>query len=167
MRAMQGYPELPQLWEKWCDNMIQQHHFKPTTHEPCLYTGIWRGGKCYFKQQVDDFEFVTPSIELANSFYDAIDDHLSMPIKRQGLVTLFNGIDILQTRHYIKLSAETYIEKMGAKYLEVWRKEVQMMAERPPPILTHESFLKAFNMAVGDKDTLIQKELQDRYKLGY
>ncbi len=44
-RAMQGHPESPRLWEKWCDKMIQQHQFKPTTHEPCLYTGIWKGEK--------------------------------------------------------------------------------------------------------------------------
>ena len=82
MRAMQGHPESPRLWEKWCNNMIKQHKFKPTTHKLCLYTGIWQGGKCYFKQQVDDFDFATPSIELATSFYNAIDDHLSMPIKQ-------------------------------------------------------------------------------------
>eukprot|EP00804_Cyclotella_cryptica_P016569 CCRYP_020523-RA/>CCRYP_020523-RA protein AED:0.25 eAED:0.37 QI:0/0/0/1/1/1/2/0/309 len=108
-----------------------------------------------------------PSITLATSFYDAIDDHLSMPIKRQGLVSLFNGIDVLQSRHYIKLSAETYIKKMGAKYLDMWHKEVQMMAERPLPIPTNESFLKAFNGAVGTVDDKIQKELQQRFGFGY
>jgi hypothetical protein len=79
-RAMQGHPESPRLWEKWCDKMIQHHQFKPTTHKPCLYTGIWHGKKCYFKRQVDGFEFAAPSIHLATSFYDAIDDHLSMTI---------------------------------------------------------------------------------------
>jgi hypothetical protein len=166
-RAMQGHPESPRLWEKWCDKMIQEHHFTPTTHEPCLYTGIWQGEKCYFKRQVDDFEFATSSISLANSFYDAIDDHLTMPIKRQGLVTLFNGVDILQSRNYIKISAETYIEKMGSKYLEMWHKEVQMMAERPLPIPTHESFLKAFHADTGNPDVKVQKELQQRFKFGY
>ena len=166
-RAMQGHPESPRHWEKWCDKMIQQHHFTPTTHEPCLYTGIWHGEKCYFKRQVDDFEFATSSVSLANSFYDAIDDHLTMPIKRQGLVTLFNGVDILQSRNYIKISAETYIEKMGSKYLEMWHKEVQMMAERPLPIPTHESFIKAFNADSGNPDVKIQKELQQWFKFGY
>eukprot|EP00804_Cyclotella_cryptica_P012200 CCRYP_009883-RA/>CCRYP_009883-RA protein AED:0.21 eAED:0.21 QI:0/-1/0/1/-1/1/1/0/337 len=166
-RAMQGHPESPRLWEKWCDNVIKQHHFTPTMHEPCLYTGIWHGKKCYFKRQVDDFEFGTSSVSLANSFYDAIDDHLTMTIKRQGLVTLFNGVDILQSRNYIKISAETYIEKMGAKYLDMWHKEVQMMAERPLPIPTNESFIKAFNADSGNPDVKIQKELQQRFKFGY
>ncbi|KAL7476365.1 hypothetical protein ACHAW6_002234 [Cyclotella cf. meneghiniana] len=38
---------------------------------------------------------------------------------------------------------------MGAKYLEIGHKEVQMMAEQPLPIPTHESFLKNFNSAIG------------------
>jgi hypothetical protein len=49
MRAMQGHPESPRLWEKWCDNMVKTLKFKPTTHEPCLYFGYLRGHKCYFK----------------------------------------------------------------------------------------------------------------------
>ena len=167
MRARQGHPESPRLGEKWCDKMIKQHNFKPTTHEPCLYTGLWLGEKCYFKRQVDDFEFAAPSMQLAHSFYDAIDDHLTMPIKRQGIVTLFNGIDIQQSRHYIKISAETYIEKMGAKYLELWHKEVPLMAERPLPIPTHESFVKNFHNTVGDNDPDMLRALQQRYHFGY
>ena len=31
MRAMQGHPELPRLWEKWCDKMVKDLKFKPTT----------------------------------------------------------------------------------------------------------------------------------------
>ena len=167
MRAMQGHPESPRLWEKWCDKMIKSHQFKPTTHEPCLYTGIWHGEKCYFKRQVDDFEFAAPSSKLAHLFYDAIDDHLTMPIKRQGLVTLFNGIDIQQTRHYIKISAETYIEKMGSKYLELWHKEVPLTTERPLPIPTHGTFLKTFHSAVGDDNPNTVATLQQKYSFGY
>ena len=147
--------------------MIKTHNFQPTTHEPCLYKGIWQGEQCYFKPQVDDFEFATPSMKLAHSFYDAIDDHLTMPIKRQGLVTLFNGVDILQSRHYIKMSAETYIEKMGAKYLEMWHKEVPLMTERPLPMPSHDSFLKTFHSAVGDADQGTQSALQKRFNFGY
>ncbi|KAL7489456.1 hypothetical protein ACHAW6_015066 [Cyclotella cf. meneghiniana] len=90
--------------------MIKEHNFKPTTHEPCLYSGIWHGEKCYFKQQGDNFEFTATSVTLAHN----------IPIKRHGLVTLFNGVNVLQTRYYIKLSAETYIQKMGSKYLSMW-----------------------------------------------
>eukprot|EP00804_Cyclotella_cryptica_P028043 CCRYP_003898-RC/>CCRYP_003898-RC protein AED:0.34 eAED:0.35 QI:0/-1/0/1/-1/1/1/0/486 len=167
MRAMQGHPESPRLWEKWCDKMIKTHHFTPTTHEPCLYTGIWHGEKCYFKRQVDDLSLQRQQYNWRTCFYDAIDDHLTMPIKRQGMVTLFNGIDVLQSRYYIKLSAETYIEKMGSKYLELWHKEVPLTAERPLPIPTHETFLKNFHNAIGDNNPDSAKILQQKYHFGY
>eukprot|EP00804_Cyclotella_cryptica_P003795 CCRYP_008951-RA/>CCRYP_008951-RA protein AED:0.18 eAED:0.18 QI:0/0/0/1/0/0.5/2/0/368 len=166
MRTMQGHPKSPRLWEKWCNNMVKSHNFKPTTHEPCLYSGIWNGEKCNFKRQVDHFEFATPSMKLVYAFYNAIDD-LSMPIKRQGMVTLFNGIDVLQLRYYIKISAETYIEKMGAKYLEMWHTEVRMIAERPLLIPTHESFPKTFHTTVGNNYPLVLQDLLNRFKFGY
>ncbi|KAL7474540.1 hypothetical protein ACHAW6_000511 [Cyclotella cf. meneghiniana] len=145
MWAMQG-PESPRLWGN---------------------AGIWQGEKCYFTRQVDDFKFAAPSMKLAHSFYDAIDDHLSLPIKQQGMVTLFNGIDIQQLRHYIKISAETNIEKMGAKYLELWHGEVPLMAELPLPIPTHKTFIKSFNNAVWDNEPDTQKTLQQQYNFGY
>jgi len=55
---------------------------------------------------------------------------------------------------------------MGAKYLDMWHKEVQMMAERPLPIPTNETFLKAFNTDIGDTNEKKQKELQHRFKFG-
>ena len=56
----------------------------------------------------------------AHKVFDLIDDGLTMPTKRMGLSTLFNGVDILQSRHYIKMSCRTYIEKMSAKHLQEW-----------------------------------------------
>jgi KUP system potassium uptake protein len=167
MRAMQGHPESPRLWEKWCDKMVKDLKFSPTTHEPCLYHGFIKGHKCYFKRQVDDFELAAPNHEIANFFYDEVDDFLTMPIKRQGIVTLFNGIDILQSRQYIKISAETYIEKMGAKYLSEWGKDFLQVAERPLPIPTNEAFLKAFGKAEGDPDPQAQAKLKKAFKFGY
>ncbi|KAL7480596.1 hypothetical protein ACHAW6_006272 [Cyclotella cf. meneghiniana] len=80
MQSMQGYPESPRMWEKWWDNMVKSHNFKPTTHEPCINSGIWH------VPSYDDFEFATPSMRLANAFYDAIDENLSMPINQQGMI---------------------------------------------------------------------------------
>eukprot|EP00804_Cyclotella_cryptica_P011341 CCRYP_016354-RA/>CCRYP_016354-RA protein AED:0.35 eAED:0.35 QI:0/0/0/1/0/0/2/0/151 len=128
IRAMQGHPESPHGREKFCNHVIKEQKFTPTTHELCLYSGIWHGEKCYFKCQVDDFEFAAPLVDLAHKFYDGLDDHLTMPIKRQGMVTLFN-------RAYI--STETYIEKMGAKYLTMWHKEILLLVERPLPVPTN------------------------------
>ena len=66
---------------------------------------------------MDDFAVAAPSERIANILFDMIDEEITFPMKRMGLVTLFNGLDITQTREYIKISAETYINKIMPKYL--------------------------------------------------
>ncbi len=51
--------------------------------------------------QVDDFAVAAPSESIANILFDMIDDRLTFPLKRMGLVTLFNGLGITQTADYI------------------------------------------------------------------
>ena len=51
---------------------------------------------------------------------DLIDDHLSIPLKPQGLIDMFNGIDVPQTRDYIKIDCHTYINKFCEKYIDTW-----------------------------------------------
>jgi hypothetical protein len=53
--AIQGHPESPRLWEKHIDKILRQLGLTPTTHEPCLYSGIFNGAKVLFVCQVDDF----------------------------------------------------------------------------------------------------------------
>ena len=50
-----------------------------------------------------------------------------------GLVTLFNGIDILQTRDYIKISVETYLERICEKHVDTWINFKRDKATTPLP----------------------------------
>jgi hypothetical protein len=43
---------------------------------------------------VDDFEVSTGDPGVAAVVFYEIDDHLTFPLKRMGLVTLFNRIDV-------------------------------------------------------------------------
>jgi len=60
LSAMQGHPESPRLWEKHADAILQELGLTPTTHEPCLYSGIIDGKRIIFKRQVDDFALAVP-----------------------------------------------------------------------------------------------------------
>ena len=62
-------------------------------------------------RQVDDFAVATKDETTANILLDLINDNLSIPLKRQGLLDMFNGIDITQTKDYIKLDCHTYINQ--------------------------------------------------------
>jgi hypothetical protein len=37
---------------------------------------------------------------------DFNDNKLLIPIKRQGYLDMYNGVDILQTRHYIRINVK-------------------------------------------------------------
>jgi hypothetical protein len=60
---------------------------------------------------VDDFAIACKEEKTATIIYDAIDFKLQIPIKRKGLLTLFNGLDVLQSRWYVKISVDTYLAK--------------------------------------------------------
>jgi hypothetical protein len=169
MRAMQGHPESSRLWEKHCDKIVKKLGFKPTVHEPCLYDGIIDGERCIFKRQVDDIALATTLPEIAHKFFDLFNDKLTMPMKRMGVITLFNGVDILQSRYYIKMSCETYIEKMSTKHLSEWMTDscFRDMSNRPLPIPTVETFLKNFNTIPGDPDKKVQEQLAKEFKFAY
>jgi hypothetical protein len=107
--AMQCHPESPHLWEKHIGRILQDIGLTPTIHEPCIYLGIILGERVLFMRQNDDFAISAPSQCIANHLLNLINDKLSKPMNRQGLVTLYNGLDILQTKDYIKVSCEMYI----------------------------------------------------------
>ena len=114
---MQGHPESPCLWERHTDRIIRGLGLIPTIHKPYVYSGLIEGERVLLKRQVDNFELAVTIEHIALIVFDAIDNLLTFPMKRMGLVTLFNGIDVLQTRDYIKISVETYITNICEKYL--------------------------------------------------
>jgi hypothetical protein len=78
-------------------------------HEPCLYSGTIYGNRIIFKQQVDDFAIADPDPQTADILLDMLNNKLTMPVKQKGLLNMFNGIDVIQTRHYVKIDCHTYI----------------------------------------------------------
>jgi hypothetical protein len=107
--AMQGHPESPRLWEKHANSILRLLGLTPTIHEPCLYSGIVDGQRVLLMRQVDDFAIATSNESTANALLDLMDNRMNIPLKRQGLLNMFNGIDIVQTKHYIKIDCHSYI----------------------------------------------------------
>jgi len=97
LSAMQGHPESPRLWEKHADAILQELGLTPTTHEPCLYPGVIDGKRIIFKRQVDDFALAVPDERTATILLDMINEKLTIPMKRQGFLDMYNGIDVIQT----------------------------------------------------------------------
>ncbi|KAL7550694.1 hypothetical protein ACHAWF_013912 [Thalassiosira exigua] len=146
---MQGHPEAPRLWEKYADAVLRckKIGLVPTTHEPCLYSGL-----------VDDFEVATRTERTANIIFDLIEEALSFPLKRMGLVTMFNGLDISQTRYFVKVSCETYIDKISEGHISTWM-QTNDIPNRHTLIPTAQSFLRAYLGAKGNPNVKHQEAL--------
>jgi len=167
LSAMQGHPESPRLWEKHADSILQDLGLKPTVHEPCLYSGVIDGNRVIFKRQVDDFAIAAPDERTANILLDMIDEELAIPMKRQGYLDMYNGVDVIQTRDYIKISSRTFIEKICEKYLNSWMQNFTSTEDRPTPLPTDPTWFKKFNAAVGDPDPKVQAKLAKKMQLTY
>jgi len=163
---MQGHPESPQLWEQHIDKILRDLGLTPTTHEPCLYSGLIHGQRILFMRQVDDFAVAAPSESITNMLFDMIDDRLTLPLKRMGLVTLFNGLNINQTADYIKISCSTYIDKIMPKHLSSWLSDHDI-DNCPTPLPSTKKFMTLFLNAIGVSDPKIQGELEKTMRILY
>jgi hypothetical protein len=112
--------------KKHTDAILQDLNLTTTVHEPCFYSGTINGNRIIFKRQVDDFAIAAPDKKTTDILLDMIDDHLTIPLKRQCLLDMFNDINISQTCHFIKINCHTYINKFCKKYLKTWLDRVPM-----------------------------------------
>jgi hypothetical protein len=167
LSAMQGHPESPRLWEKYADEILREIGLTPTVHEPCLYSGTINGKRILFMRQVDDFAIAAPDEHTSEVLMDLIDEKLRIPIKRQGYLDMYNGVDIQQTQHYIKLSVKTFAEKVFTAHLATWMKTSYPMPSRSTPLPSDQQWLRKFNAAIGDPDPKVQAQLAKSMQLTY
>ena len=176
LRAFQGHPEAARAWDKHSDKILRQIGFTPTVHEPCLYSGLVDGERVLFLRQVDDFAIAASHESIANKILDKIDDFLTFPIKRLGLLKLFNGVDIDQTSEYIKISVESYLNKIMEKHLQAWMNapdEFPLAQHGPTPLPTKKRFVEGFLAAEGERtadgtpDMKYQRQMEAELKISY
>jgi hypothetical protein len=110
--AIQGHPEAPRLWEKHIDKILREIGLQPTTHEPCLYSGTNNAHRIIFLRQVDDFAVASHTKAITEALISEINSKMRIDLKALGLIDRFNGIDIHQTWHYVKITCEKYLYKM-------------------------------------------------------
>ncbi len=138
------------------DAILQEPGLTPRIHEPCLYSGIIDGKRIIFMQQVDDFAIAALDAHTADVLLNMLEDKLSIPLKRLDHFDMYNGIDILQTRHYICLSCTSFINKISAKYLLTWMKHMYASSTHPTPFPTDSAWWSKFIKAVGNSDVKAQ-----------
>ena len=145
-KALQGHPESSHLWAVLINKiLVEKLKFKPTTHEPCFYSGTHKGNKLYFLRQVDDFAIACDNEAIAMDVINAINSHMTVQIKYLGLLTRFNGVDVEQTSEYIKIYNSTYIDKI-CKGHQSWI-STHKCPTFPVPMKSESAYLRALETA--------------------
>ena len=162
LKNLQGHPEAPRQWSRHIDTILKQHGFCPTVHAPCIYRATYHDENILFLRQVDDFAIATNQEALYTSICNALDSHLRVPMKRQGLLTHYTGIDIIQTRDYITLHVGSYIRRIieSHGWTDMHRVTLPMSSDND-----HICLLDSASPPVSDSDRLLLEKLF-RYRGG-
>jgi hypothetical protein len=112
----------------------------------------FNGKRVLFLCQVDNFAIATPDGHTANLVMDLIDNRLTIPIKQQGYLDKYNGVDVIQTRDYIKITISTFVKKVFEHHIATWMKTSYPTPNQSAPLPTDASWLEKFNSAIGNSD---------------
>ncbi len=157
--AIQGHPEASRLWEKHIDHILRELGLKPATHEPCIYTGQIEGKRVIFLRQVDDFAVAATQQTTAETLIQLINSKMRINIKALGVVNRFNGVDMHQTRHYIKITCEKYLYKMLKNHN--WLNH-QPNLSSPTPLPSDTTFISNLENAIIPNTQEEKQQLRDR-----
>jgi deoxyuridine 5'-triphosphate nucleotidohydrolase len=162
--AIQGHPESPRLWEKMIDGILRRNKLHPMTHEPCLYMGYINGGYTLFLRQVDDVAIAMEDDDTATILISNINVDLKLPIQIMGPITQFNGMDIQQSRYYIKITCTKYINKMVQSH--PWS-TLHPLPTMPLPFPSDKESLRKLLQCNLPQTETEQKQLEERMGIKY
>ena len=113
--ALQGHPEAGRLFEELAnDILLNRLGLTTTSHERNLYCGIFESHKVYVCRQVDDLAISAPTIDIGQRLIAAIGSHVTLA--GNSLLIKFNGIQVEQSREYIRLHCTDYIDRLVERY---------------------------------------------------
>ena len=81
------------------------------THAPCIFRVIPNGKEVLICKQVDDFQIAAADSSTIECVINQIGGRVQF-VGNKELMTQFNGACYLQTRDYIKMYCERYINKI-------------------------------------------------------
>ena len=139
--------------------------FKPTCHEKCLYVKKAKdGSSIYLLRQVDDVAIASTDKTTAENVIKTIGSYMKSPIKHEGLIEIFNGINVDQTRDYVKLHCRTYLEHVMKRH-DHWMHDIPVDNE-PHPMNSDNSYAKLLEE---DSSSTIEqiRDLEKEFKFKY
>ena len=113
--ALQGHPEAGKLFEELAnDILLNRIGLTTTSHERNLYCGTFDGHPVYVCRQVDDLAIAAPTIDIGQNLIAAIGSHVTLA--GNSLLTKFNGVQVEQSKQYIRIYSTDYIDRLLARH---------------------------------------------------
>jgi hypothetical protein len=158
LKNLQGHPEGPRLWDTHIRGIIcNSLGFATTTHEQCFYYKRTKtDGLILILRQVDDFIIGAKEMATCKAIRLEIQGHMANPLNDLGIIKRFNGVDIVQTRHYIKVHCETYIVRIVEHH--GWTAE--KAANLPLPMKSDSTYQAILQLAEGPESLKEQQQLE-------
>jgi Reverse transcriptase (RNA-dependent DNA polymerase) len=118
--ALQGHPESGRLWMEHIDRILCSPplNFRSTTHDQTIYQTSYNGETVLLLRQVDDFALACTTESTAQDIYNVIGTAMQLPgedaplFQYLGLLSDYNGVDIIQASSHITISCENYIHRV-------------------------------------------------------
>ena len=159
--ALQGHPESPRLWETHIhDILVTRLQFTPTTHEKCLYMKRSKANDRIqlLLRQVDDFAIAANDQDTCQKTISEIGSYLTVPLNDLGIIRKFNGVNVHQTKWYIKISCEDYITKL----LEQHQWTTIQAANKPIPMRDDSTYQRSLELAKCPETAQEQEHIQQQ-----
>ena len=154
--------------------------FNAVPHEPCLYfkrdkkAKTKESPKIYIKKttndefvlvlrQVDDFSSSGSLTEECNKVRQTIQSQMANELHNLGIINRFNGLDIHQTKDYVKISCELYIDKIVSPH--DWENE--KVASQPIPMQNDAAYQATLEFAKAPETEKEQRELKKAIGFSY
>ena len=114
-------------------------------------------------RQVDDFIIRAKLLSTALGIKAQIGRHMTNPLNDLGIIKRFNGVDIEQTRYYVKVFAETYLTRVldHHGWLNLHASNI------PTPMRTETAFMAALELTEGPTDEHEKKTLEKEMGFSY
>lgn len=165
--AIQGHPESPRLWQDHIDQILRNLGYTQMTHEPCIYVNRRAdlNEEVYLLRQVDDFALACTDKRIADKLWDEIDSKLNADLKREGLLHRHNGIDIEQTDAYIRITCQTYLNKILEPKVNILPQHTRK--RKPTPMKADHDYIRTLETSPGPTDHAAQQKLEKQMGFKY
>jgi hypothetical protein len=130
-----------------------------------LYRGTFQGQEVLFLRQVDDFAVATKSEATACAIINEIDKYMTIEIKDLGQLNRFNGVDVIQTKHYIKINNPTYLKKIINEHK--WMVDNEPISCKPIPMNDNKDYIRQIEEAQPPSTPMTQRQLQIEMNFNY